>query len=60
MVHAPNGILLSHAENEILHFAIRWMYLESIRLSEISEAEKDKCSDLTYIWNLKMKAKNTN
>ena len=42
MVHAPNGILLSHAENEILHFAIRWMYLESIRLSEISEAEKDK------------------
>ena len=29
-------------------------------LSEISEAEKDKCSDLTYIWNLKMKAKNTN
>ena len=26
----------------MLHFAVRWMYLESIRLSEISETEKDK------------------
>ena len=42
MVHIHNGILLSHKKNEILDFAIRCMYLESIRLSEISETEKDK------------------
>ena len=52
MVHAPNGILLSHAENEILHFAIRWMYLESIRLSEISEAEKDNYHVISLIFEI--------
>ena len=47
MVHIHNGILLSHKKNEILDFAIRCMYLESIRLSEISETEKDKHCILT-------------
>ena len=33
------------------------MDLEGIMLNEISEAEKDKYPDLTFIWKLKMKAK---
>ena len=47
-------------KNKILSLEKTWMDLEGIMLSEISEAEKDKCPDLTYIWNLKMKAQNTN
>ena len=52
MLHTHSGILLSHKKNEILHFAVRRMYLESIRLSEISETEKDKHCILSQ-WNLK-------
>ena len=29
-------------ENEIMLFAITWMGLEGIKLSEVSQAEKDK------------------
>ena len=36
-----NGILLSHQKNEILPFAMMWMELEGIMLSEISQSEKD-------------------
>ena len=39
--------------NEILPFAVTWMDLESIILSEVSQAEKDKIYDITYTWNLK-------
>ena len=41
MVHAHNGILLSH-EEEILPFATIKMYLEGIMLSESKSDEKDK------------------
>ena len=34
-----NGILLSHKKNEILPFAKRWMDLEGIMLSEISQTK---------------------
>ena len=30
----------------------RWMYLEPIIQSEVSQKEKDKYHILTYIWNL--------
>ena len=39
--------------NEILPFAT-WIDLENIMLNEISEREKNKCCDITYIWNLKI------
>ena len=36
---------------------VRWMYLESVIQSEVSQKEKNKCRMLThiYIWSLKKK-----
>ena len=42
-------------KNETMPFVTTWMDLESIMLSEISQAEKDKYSVITYMWNLKNK-----
>ena len=41
--------------NEIELFVMRWMDLESVIQSEVSQKEKNKYSMLThiYIWNLK-------
>ena len=44
-----NGILLSHKKSEILPFAAIWMDLESIMLSEISQAETDKFCVISLI-----------
>ena len=35
-----NGILLSHKKNKIMPFALAWMNMEIIILSEVSEIEK--------------------
>ena len=40
-------------KNEIIPFAAMWMDLEIITLSEVSQTEKDKYHDITYMWNLK-------
>jgi hypothetical protein len=42
MGYLYTGILLSHEKNEILSFASKWMDLENIILSEISQAQKTK------------------
>ena len=42
MVHIYSEILLSHKKNQIMLFAATWMQLESLKLSEISQKEKDK------------------
>ena len=39
--------------NDILLFETTWMDLQSSILSEISQKQKDKYYDFTYIWNLK-------
>ena len=52
MVHTNNKILLSH-EKEIISFAATWMDLKMIILSEVSQTEKDKYHDITYIWKPK-------
>ena len=31
----------------------RWMDVEIITVSEVSQKEKDKCLRITYMWNLK-------
>ena len=44
----------SAIKKNILPFAITWMGLEVIMLSEVSQTEMVKIShDLTYMWNLK-------
>ena len=40
-------------ENEL--FVVRWMVLESVIQSEVSQKEKNKYYANTYIWNLKKK-----
>ena len=40
-------------KKETLPFATTWMNLEGIRLSEIIQAEKDKCCTIAYMWILK-------
>ena len=39
-------------KNEILNFATKWMELECIMLSEISQSEKDKYHMTSLIWGL--------
>ena len=51
--HIYNGILLSHKRNEIELFVVRWMDLESVIQSEVSQKEKQTPYANTYIWNLK-------
>ena len=40
LVHMNSGILLSRKKNEIMPFAVAWMDLEIITLSEVSQNEK--------------------
>ena len=41
MVYTYNEILFSLKKKEILQYATTWMNLEGIKLSEISQSEKD-------------------
>ena len=49
MAHIHNGILLSHKINEIELFVVRWMELESLIQSEVSQKEENKYHMLTHI-----------
>ena len=44
--------------NEIELFVVRWMDLEIIIQSEVSQKERNKYHMLTHIWHLKNKNKN--
>ena len=39
--YTHSEILLSHQKDDILPFAMKWMELEGIMLSKISQSEKD-------------------
>jgi hypothetical protein len=40
-------------KNEILSFVVKWMELENIILSEVSQAQKTKgCMFSSHIWNI--------
>ena len=40
-----------------MSFATTWTDLETVILSEVSQAEKDKYHDIAYMWNLKNRYK---
>ena len=50
--HTHTGIL-AIKKNKILPFAMMWMELECIRLSEINQSEKDKYHVISLIWRIK-------
>jgi hypothetical protein len=37
-----NGVLFSHRKDDIVQFEGKWMQLEDIMLSEVSQVQKDK------------------
>ena len=56
-----NRILFTHKKKKI-SFVKPWMNLKDIMLTEVSQTEKDDLwdlHDLTYMWNLKNKRKET-
>ena len=38
-------------KNKRMPFAVTWIDLEIILLSEVLQTEKDKSHDITYMWN---------
>jgi hypothetical protein len=48
-IHTHSGILFSHKENEIMSFAGKWMEMDIIILSDISQVQKDKDFILSLI-----------
>ena len=52
MAHIYNGILLSHKKNEIELFVMRWMDLESVIQSEVSQKERNKYRMLKHIYGI--------
>ena len=51
VVHIYNGIL-AIKRNEIELFVVRWMDLESVIQSEVSQKEKNKYHMLTHIYGI--------
>ena len=51
VVHIHNGIL-AIKRNTFESVLMRWMNLETIIQSEVSQKEKDKYRILTHIWKL--------
>ena len=52
MVHIHNEILLSHKRNTFESVLMRWMNLEPITQSGVSQKEKDKYRILTHIYGI--------
>ena len=51
MLHIHNGILAIR-RNAFESVLMRWMNLEPIIQSEVSQKEKDKCRILTHIYGM--------
>ena len=48
-IYIHNGILLSHKKNKIMSFAVTWMEIKTLILSEVSQKEKDKYHMISLI-----------
>ena len=57
VTHIYNGILLAIKRNEIELFVVRWMDLESVIQSEVSQKEKNKYRMLMHIYGILKKQK---
>ena len=52
VVYIHSGILLSHKKEHILAVLTRWMNLERLIQSEVSQKEKDKYHILRHIYGI--------
>ena len=52
VVHLYNGILPGHKKKHIWVIPMRWMHLEPIIQSEVSQKEKDKYHILMHIYGI--------
>ena len=52
VVHIHNGIFLSHKRNAFESVMMRWMNLEPIIQSEVSQKEKEKDRILAHIYGI--------
>ena len=52
MAHIHNGILLSYKKNTFESVLMRWMKLEPIIQSEVSQKEKQQYILLTHIYGI--------
>ena len=52
VVHIYSGILPSHKKNEFESVLVRWINLEPIIQSEVSQKEKNKYCILTHIYGI--------
>ena len=55
VVRLHNGVLLTREINDILKFAGKWMDLENIILSEVTQTQKDMSHVFTHKWFLNIK-----
>ena len=53
VVHIYNGILFSHKKNKTISLTATQVDPEIVILNEVSQTEKDKSYNITYMWNLK-------
>jgi len=52
VVHIHNGVLLSHKKSTFESVLMKWMKLESIIQSEVSQKEKYQYSILMHIYEI--------
>ena len=52
MADIYNGLLLSHKKKQIELFVVRWIDLDSVIQSEVSQKEKNKYRMLTHIFQI--------
>ena len=52
MAHIHKGVLVSHKRNAFESVLMRWMNLEPVIQSEVSQKEKDKYHILTHTYGI--------
>ena len=52
VAHIYNGILLSHKRDETELFVVRWMDLQTVIQSAVSQKEKNKYRMPTHIYGI--------